>query len=281
MLLGVSLLVSLGIAETVSRMWESRINARLPKPFTQAVIDRMISKDDRLGHRSDVGLAGLDARGHRNATALDSAEIVVIGDSMTWGYNAEFGKEWPQVLGRAVSKSVYNLSLAGYGPVQYAELLKEGLKLKPQWVLVGLYAGNDYYDAYRTAWQLAAHEDKRDGSRVAELNIDGDTIHEQIADKSNEAVTFRPRNPSLWIGRFALIRLIKSQPWCATWEFIPDRIDTVLTSGYRLPMMDLDNLRVKEGVRITQAVMKMMRDQTGRVQARFLVVLIPTKEKVL
>jgi hypothetical protein len=78
---------------------------------------------------------GLDAWGFRNREVPDTADIVVIGDSQTYGSSARMDDSWPYVLGRLTGRRVYNMSLGGYGPNQYLHLLKtKALSLKPRMI---------------------------------------------------------------------------------------------------------------------------------------------------
>lgn len=54
------------------------------------------------------GAPGHDRRGFRNATALRRADVVVLGDSQTWGVDATLEEAWPQQLVRLTGHSVYN-----------------------------------------------------------------------------------------------------------------------------------------------------------------------------
>ncbi len=102
-----------------------------------------------------------DARGYRNAVALDRCDIIAIGDSFTEGSKVSDGQEWPAVLSSLLGEPVYNLGMSGYAPVNYrAALIEHGLSLSPRVVLVMLYEGNDFRsakaDAKATAPSLSA-----------------------------------------------------------------------------------------------------------------------------
>jgi hypothetical protein len=89
-----------------------------------------------------------DARGYRNATALEQCDIVVIGDSFAEGAKVSDGQEWPAKLADVLQQPVYNLGMSGYAPVNYrAALVETGLALRPRLVLVMVYEGNDFRSA--------------------------------------------------------------------------------------------------------------------------------------
>src|SRR6266508_548424 len=58
---------------------------------------------------------------------------------------------WRQLLSLETGRSVYNMSLPGYGPGQSLLQLDEALSLSPSLVIVAPYLGNDFYDAYELA----------------------------------------------------------------------------------------------------------------------------------
>src|SRR4030095_1899674 len=55
---------------------------------------------------------------------------------------------------------------------------------------------------------------------------------------------------------------------------------TVFTTAYRLVALDLAEPRIKEGFRITNELLPLMRHSADKLGARFLILIIPTKEAV-
>jgi hypothetical protein len=91
-----------------------------------------------------------DGHGFRNAWPWpEKAEIIVLGDSLAFGYGVEDDAAWPAVLSQALPQlRVVNLGLIGAGPFQYVRVYETfGLHLHPQVLLVGLFVGNDFRDA--------------------------------------------------------------------------------------------------------------------------------------
>ena len=85
----------------------------------------------------------------RNARRPETADIVCIGDSMTYGVIVPASESWPVILAKLSGESVYNMGLGGYGPIQYLYLLQNlAVKLRPRTVIVGFYFGNDFFDVY-------------------------------------------------------------------------------------------------------------------------------------
>ncbi len=109
--------------------------------------------DTRLGHRPNPDYPGHDSRGWRNTSALSRADIVVFGDSQTYGVNVSTEEAWPQRLGYLLHRSVYQMAYGGYGPAHYVLLLDEALELKPKVMLAAYYFGNDDYDSYSVVYR--------------------------------------------------------------------------------------------------------------------------------
>lgn len=114
--------------------------------------------DHVLGYRVEQNSAGHDAWGYRNRAKPDTADIVCIGDSQTYGVSATAFNSYPAQLQKITESPVYNISLGGYGPPQYSYLLKkQALKLKPKKIIMGLYFGNDFLDTF----SLIYHSDTK------------------------------------------------------------------------------------------------------------------------
>ena len=97
-----------------------------------------------LRHAIVPGSGHHDGWGFRNRFVPERVEWLAIGDSQTYGLSATADEAWPAWLSRLAGRSVYNLSLGGYGPPDYRYLLREyGLSLEPDVAIVGFYFGND------------------------------------------------------------------------------------------------------------------------------------------
>jgi len=91
-----------------------------------------------------------DGYGFRNAWPWpEEADIVAVGDSLTFGYGVEDDESWPAVIAQALpQRGVINLGLIGAGPQQYLRVYETfGTRLRPKLLLVGLFARNDFNDA--------------------------------------------------------------------------------------------------------------------------------------
>ena len=102
-----------------------------------------------------------DNYGFRNPkTWPPRADIVVVGDSLAFGYGVDDEQSWTSLLERKLGTlTVINLALIGSGPQQYQRVYETfGADLEPKLLIVGFFPDNDLRDAEKFArWtQLGA-----------------------------------------------------------------------------------------------------------------------------
>src|SRR5215831_8543819 len=105
--------------------------------------------DDRLGLRGNPEFPGHDSKGFRNSKVPSRADIVVFGDSQTYGTTwLEPENTWPRQLESIIHSTVYSMAFPGDSPVDSLLLWDEALSLLPKTIIEAFYAGNDLFDAY-------------------------------------------------------------------------------------------------------------------------------------
>ena len=100
-----------------------------------------------------------DEHGFRNSTPWpDRAEIVIVGDSMAYGYGVAEELGWPALLNAALPVSrVITLGLPGTVPQQYTRYFERfGTGLQPRLLLYMIFPGNDIKGAVEFDRWLAA-----------------------------------------------------------------------------------------------------------------------------
>jgi hypothetical protein len=122
----------------------------------------MMVADPYLGFRYRPNLTGqlrrgelnfiftTDEKGFRNSSPVPkAADIVVVGDSMAFGYGVADDATWTHGLATQLDDyTIMNFALIGGAPQQYLRVLKtETLELNPKLVLFMLFPGNDLKDA--------------------------------------------------------------------------------------------------------------------------------------
>ena len=161
MLLSVSLTFSLVLVEGLLRVFPGLLSLEVLKEIQDDPRRKGISHP-YIGHLHTPNHTGsiwgsdfkatyhTDGYGFRNAWPWPKqAEIVVLGDSLVFGYGVEDQEVWPALLGRALPQlRVMNLGLIGAGPQQYLRVYETfGMSLSPKLLLIGLFLDNDFWDA--------------------------------------------------------------------------------------------------------------------------------------
>ncbi len=272
-------------------------------------------RDERLGSRGNPALPDHDADGYRNPVVLDQADVVVMGDSQTYGSEVGRHNAWPTLLGGNLGIPVYNMAFGGWGAGQHYSIADQALAKEPRVLVVGIYAGNDFADAYAFATYRDA-EALREGAPH-------DVAHYRAVDEAKGPVNAgwlrtkdaRKGRLKTWFNPilepfgehfkiYGLIRgLSRIEPpdrvhvktdsvrddyenYAAKYAFMPPElmfpfksgsIGTLFTPTARQPVADRNDPRVVEGVRVTLLAMSKLRDRCG-AQCDLLVVAIPTKE---
>ncbi len=271
------LLVVLGSVELAVRAFDLR-----------AISAAELEPDPILGHARRPGRGGLDEWGFRNLERPERVDIVCVGDSQTYGDNIPYEDTWPQALSRCSGRSVYNLSVGGYGPLQHVVLTERGLELHPRVAVVGFYLGNDLSDAHRFAglehWadlrapELVYSPPNDLGRREARsLNLamallDGLQEHSRLAGAFAQRIKLQLKvNPALRV-------LFKGAESSSSFE--RGRISTHFASFDRLPSVDLARPQVRDGMRITGICLDRMQAACRARDVEFVVLLLPSKEAV-
>jgi lysophospholipase L1-like esterase len=112
----------------------------LHRPDTEIVVS---GSDFKAVHK-------VDALGFRNRWPWpEQSAVVVLGDSVTFGYGVAENEAWSALLARAVpDRPLVNLALIGGGPQQYLRIYETfGASLAPKLVIVGLWPLNDFANA--------------------------------------------------------------------------------------------------------------------------------------
>ena len=252
-----------------------------------------IMDDDILGIRITPSSAGHDSWGYRNQSVPTTADIVAIGDSQTYGVSATSQNSWPALLQTMTQKTVYNLSVPGYNPVDYYHLLThEAFKLNPSVVIVGFYLGNDLGEAYRAVYARNYWKDFRKTGFVPEKGVASNTVQSVIA---GDPQFMRPLRG--WLARHSVLyrtvafhlsdhlrflsgKQRQGDPNVMLFEDIGHDIRTVFTPVMRLGVVNLTDPRVQEGLRISFDVLKKMNEQSLKRGITLIVAVIPTKESV-
>ena len=153
---------ALGVAEVGLRLFPQLFPSATQQFRLDAEPDQMGVAHPYIGHlhtpnndlvipnRDFQAVHHTDGHGFRNAWPWpETADIVFVGDSLTFGYGVEDDESWPAIIGAALPQlRVINLGLIGASPEQYVRVYETfGIPLKPKLLVVGLFPGNDFWDA--------------------------------------------------------------------------------------------------------------------------------------
>ena len=248
--------------------------------------------DQILGIRIAPGSAGFDDWGFRNAAVPENVDVVAIGDSHTFGNTARMMDAWPQVVARHTGLSVYNLGVGGYGPNQYYQLLTtRGLSLRPKQVVVGLYMGDDFENAFSITYGLEHWAYLRaDRRRTVNADIWGDS---EPPGQFKSVRNWFSRNSVIYrlLVHGPVLGAIKgtlqfnlaegqSDPSVTSYQDPNGRIREAFRPLRVAAGLDQGRSEVQEGMRITFHLLNEMNRACREKGCSLSVVIIPTKETV-
>lgn len=282
----------------------------------EITVSRLIP-DELLGHRPDPDYPEHDrVTGFRNRDYPKQAEIVALGDSQTYGLGVARENAWPQQLAKLTGSDVYNFGFGGYGPVHSLLLLDEALVLQPKLIIEAFYSGNDIYDAYNIVYENRVLPGMRstDETILEEIAKARETqpylekvnrlrrgLHRETGEEDGHGATREfIANHSKIYGIVRAVKRVYSEKkfrhnWNWNWEWIKDDLKnddartfvfegrncrTVFLPPYRLAALDLEDPRVREGLRLCLASFELMSQKSRANNSDFLVLLLPTKELV-
>lgn len=123
----------------------------IPYPLPNSVVRR--AQDDADLELGAVEAATMDSRGFCNppeAAGRATVDVVAIGDSFTYCLAVKPEDAAAAIFARESGMTSYNLGIPSIGPREYIELLRKfGLPLKPKFVVMNIYEGNDLRDGDR------------------------------------------------------------------------------------------------------------------------------------
>jgi hypothetical protein len=272
-----SVFFGLLLAEGVARIFLDPVDYLKPRKI----------EDEILGFKLGPNSGGHDSWGYRNRSVPDRADIVAIGDSHTYGISAKASDTWPTFLEKLSGEKTYNLSLPGYGPVQYYYLLKnKAFDLEPSVVVVGLYFGNDLLDTYKSVynneyWKHLRRTGFQSDEIVKNKKVDIDKFSYKLRHfLPGNSVVYRIISSSVIGNELRQLRRIYQGEDIIMFEQKQYNIQTGFMPTVRLKALNLELAHVREGLRISLDLIDKMNMVCKEKNTEFLVVLIPTKESV-
>jgi len=195
-----------------------------------------------------------DLLGFRNNGIPNTVDIVVLGDSQTYGFGEPMENSWPGQLAGQLTPSggkqpaVYSMAVGGWAAVQYLDLFPKAVLLQPDCVVVAFYSGNDSLESFAMAYGV---------SHWAALRVDP----ELTAFDAPEV------GPVLSV----------EDSWRATFR---DGFETRFMPGRRLAANDTAYPAVRAGYAIMAEVARQIMTMAGAHGISVVFTVIPTRELV-
>lgn len=239
-----------GVSETAPAFYEGMFRAEDYTSRELILNDPYTVVRGRPGLEETAGWGPHDVLGFRNRAVPAAADVVVIGDSQSYGNNALLESNWPSRLENALpapNAGVYSMAVGGWGAAQYVEMAVKAAAFRPQLVVVAFYTGNDPLDSFKVAFSLERFADLRPSTALDASDL--------------PQVEFPPPPEQRWQATFAD---------GSTMGFTPA---LRLASNAHNPVVDA-------GYAVMAAAAREITGILGPTGARALFTIIPTKELV-
>lgn len=190
-----------------------------------------------------------DLLGFRNITIPDQADVIVIGDSQTYGNNVIIWENWPHFMevNLPAGTSVYSMATGGWGALQYLYAFSKAVFLSPKVVIIAFYSGNDSLETFNLA------RSSEYWSRILEVN--------NLDEITPITPTSTPGHKENWQVKFE------------------DGIETVFTPELR-HRSNMKHPAIDKGYDLMEKVIMMIADTARQLDIKLVVTIIPTKEYV-
>jgi hypothetical protein len=206
----------------------------------------------------------LDSKGFRNPEPWpERTRVVVLGDSMAFGYGADDGADWVSLLRPDLpAAGLVNLGLIGSGPLQQERIFERfAAGLRPSLVLLCLFAGNDLDD---------------DRAFAAWLSRGAPGSYRRFRGQGDRWLDTSPlglaqRTYLFWFTN-DLVKTLRQRAGGRTLELAAgERLQLVLPRAGAIDPADLER---------TIGAVGRLRERAEAAGGRLLVLLMPTKEEV-
>ena len=171
-----------------------RVDEKVP-PFYEHIFDyggeeqldeyhgyQIYLRDPRLGHRPmpllpTTGYKGPhDVLGFRNLGVPNRFDVMIMGDSQTYGANATFPWTWPSQMAPLLAAgkarpTVYNVSIGGWGAIHFYYLFEKMLAFEPKVVVIAHYMGNDSLECFRLVYANDFFSDFRPNTDLSQDDL--------------------------------------------------------------------------------------------------------------
>jgi len=199
------------------------------------------------------GLGPHDILGFRNRSIPNVVDVLILGDSQTYGNNVLLTNNWPSRLKARLDPrtKVYTMATGGWGAIQYLDMFGHGTAFRPRVIVVAFYTGNDPQESQSMAYS----NDRWKGLRV----------YPDYDASDYPAAVPSPLPPE------------RQYQWKVIFR---DGVETVFTPAMRLYSNDRRYSTVRAGYSIMAETAKLMADFAQKVGIKMVFIIVPTKELV-
>src|SRR2546428_4305968 len=249
-------------------------------------------RDPEYSHVVIINSPGWRCVDHNLARTAGVRRIVLLGDSFMEGYSVDldhtFARLLEKELNRSIPTEVINLGVGGYGTLQeYLAFTQEGRRYEPDIVLLGFLPANDSVDNSYTLqqelWEGAPEREQLFGRPSARLGA-GDGF-EVVAPDIQRAVVLaedrrRRERSAPWWERTELFELGRR-----TWSRLRRGTDAGAAGprggadprGWMGQYLCQEPPEHAEAWRITERIMRRLRETVEATGARLFVFTVPTQ----
>jgi lysophospholipase L1-like esterase len=192
-----------------------------------------------------------DLLGFRNRSIPAITDVVILGDSQTYGVNVSIDENWPSEVARLMatkSPVMYSMATGGWGAVEYLNMFEYAVKFQPRVVVVAFYSGNDSIESFVSAY--------------------GNPHWSFLQTDKNLRTSDAPSMGDFSTG---------VEGWDLTF---PDKVHLVFTPKLRVISNDNTQPAVKAGYGIMAEVARLIAGRATEKDIKAVFTIIPTKELV-
>lgn len=199
----------------------------------------------------NISMGPNDMLGFRNQAIPAVADVVVIGDSQTYGNNAVLADNWPSQAQAMIAKGTpvfYSMSTGGWSAVQYLNMMKYARQFQPRVVVVAYYTGNDPLESFSMAYGI-----KEFSALIPDRKL-----------KASDApsVPFPEPASEMWLAKFN------------------GGVQTIFTPNLRLASNNPDSPAAMAGWKIMLETADLIASRALKLGIKPVFTIIPTKEWV-
>ena len=251
-LLGIPIdLQSVRVSETLPPFYDGIFRPASAKPGQELLKDPYLRIRAKPLRARDLNGGPHDILGCRNHSVPNVADVIVIGDSQTYGNNTLMEENWPHYMTRAIEEQpvVYSMATGGWAAVQYLDMFAKSLRFQPRVIVIAFYSGNDPLETYNVVYSTDKWADFKS---------------KPLIDPSDKppSTGFPPPETEWWTALFDGERAM------------------VFTPSLRLMSNNTDYAVVEEGWTIMAKVASVISQLAKRSEVELVYTLIPSKELV-